>query len=171
MDLSSPQYLCSVYKKIIINLKCYLDHISTFLDFDECKFIGVKNTVPILSSTKFGIHFCKPNNIIELSRCYIGELTPEHVTAYFSYPVPCQCIPSIKYMELVCDIGDKFTYPKCMPDLNEDIPTGSVETTKMIQIQRIVQEYLDFYIYMSRKYCQMDCDDSNSESCCEKKYC
>jgi hypothetical protein len=149
--LSSIEYISSVYKKIINNLECYLNHISTFLDLDNDKFINVYNISQIHGSTKFGITFKKPNNILELNRGYIGELTSENITVYFSHPTEHQCIPYIQHLELTCDINEKLLYAKNMPDLNNDIIPESVETVKLLYIQKIIQEYINFYKYILNK--------------------
>lgn len=118
-NLSSPKYLICVYKKIIEGLKHYLIHICTFIDLETCKFLGPYNKVPINGSNEYGIYFKKPKNIIELSRCYIGDLETDCVSAYFAYPSLCKKIPDLEFVCLTCNGGDKLTYDRCQPQKQE----------------------------------------------------
>lgn len=172
---SGNKYLCNIYERNSIKLNQYLKHVTTFADFDNSTFTYEKNTSTIAGANKFGIFFVKPCNTAELYTGKIGELTEEHITAYYSNFFGCEIAKKPDYIEFRDDCTGLLITYEGLPDLNYDIPPQTICTDSLLVIKSIIEKYKNFYVYMYKKTCCkdddiFDCNKKHRNKCCENKH-
>lgn len=180
---SANKYLFTLYRRLAIKFDQYLQHLCVISNIDECKHIFSNNSSTIMGSKIFGIYFSKPSNISELFNGKVGEMTSEHVTAYFGNAVGCDLLQTVEYMEFRCEsLCNLITYPADFPQLCDDIPANTTRSDAVVRIKDVVTYYRDFYQYMAKKYycyseksydnyCKEDCCSENIKYCSEIKKC
>lgn len=162
------EYIHTLYKKILLRLGNYLDHINTFLDFDDCDFISNQNIATIYSSKKFGLWFRKPWAIDDLMCGLIGEVTHKYVSVYYPTVINGKIHHRLECYDFKDDItGKKLSFCSCDPfDFNYN--PGSIGTEKVLMLKCIIEEYIKFYKYQARKNCKISDNAFYLKNC--KKY-
>jgi hypothetical protein len=177
------KYLFAIYRQLAIKFDQYLQHVSAVTGIDECCLIFSNNSSIILGSKHFGITFEVPCNLVDLSSGKVGEMTSEHITAYYSNIVGCDIIEDVEYVAFKCEsMCTPLTYPDHLPQLCNDIPQNTVRADELWKIKEIITQYRDFYQFLAKKhfcyseksydsYCKSDTCCEGIKYCCERKKC
>jgi hypothetical protein len=180
---TANKYLFTLYRRLAIKFDQYLQNVSMITNIDEGKNIFSNNSTTIMGSKKFGIYFCTPCNISELFDGKVGEMTPEHVTAYYGNAIGNEILQNVEHIEFKCDIlCNLITYPCHLPQLCEDIPPNTIRSDGLVRIKEVLTYYRDFYQFLAKKYycfseksyekyCVSECCDNNVNYCFERKNC
>jgi hypothetical protein len=180
---TANKYLFTLYRRLAIKFDQYLQNVSMITSIDEGKHIFSNNSSTIMGSKKFGIYFCAPNNISELFDGKVGEMTSNHVTAYYGNAIGNEILQNVEHIEFKCDIlCNLITYPSHLPQLCEDIPPNTIRSDGLVRIKEILTYYKDFYQFLAKKYhcfseksyenyCITDSCSENVKYCCERNKC
>jgi hypothetical protein len=145
------KYVHVLYNKILFKLENYLDHINTFLDFEESDFISNKNIATIYNSKKFGLLFNKPKCINDLMCGLLGEITEKYISCYYPIIINGKVYESLEFYEFRDDItGKKINY-ECLNPFQYNYHPGSIGIDKVLIFKCILEEFIKFYKYQNEK--------------------
>jgi hypothetical protein len=140
------KYLYNVYSKLAIKFDQYLNHICTVVNIDEKKSIFSNNSLTIFGSSKYGIKFIKPRNIIDLANGCVGELLPDKVTGYYGFASSCEISQLVFPIIFKCEfMYNDLTYSENLPNLYYDIEYNSISIDDLLHIKKIISSYSNFY--------------------------